>query len=89
MERSEHCRTIAIQLELKETVDGLQLLIIDEDGIESETTVKVEKAVARQAGMITDMAEKQLRKSGGSVFSIGDVRVDLRPETFFSRSGFQ
>ena len=88
LDRSEHCRTIAIQLELKETVDGLQMLIIDEDGIESQTTVKVEKEVAQQPGMITDMAEKQLRKSGGSVFSIGEVRVDLRPELFLSAAVF-
>ncbi len=64
---------LQLQLELKETADGLQLLIRDEDGIESETTVKVEKTLARQAGMVAALAEKQLRKSGGSVFSIGEV----------------
>ncbi len=66
----------------------MQILIKDEDGIESETSVKVEKAVARQAGMVAEMAEKQLRKSGGSIFSIGDVCVDLRPELFFPAAVF-
>ncbi|MCP4338323.1 MAG: U32 family peptidase [Desulfobulbaceae bacterium] len=86
--RSELCRTIATQLELKETTDGLLMRVRDEDGIVSETTVKVGKSVARQAGMVTALAEKQLRKSGGSVFSIDDVCVDLRPELFFPAAVF-
>jgi 23S rRNA 5-hydroxycytidine C2501 synthase len=88
LSQSELCRTILLQLELTETTDGLQMLIRDEDGIESKTTVKVEKALARQAGMVAALAEKQLRKSGGSIFSIGDVLVDLRPEHFFPAAVF-
>ncbi len=86
--RSEQCRTIAIQMQLKETPDGLQLLIRDEDGIESKTNVKVEKTLARQGGMAAILAEKQLRKSGGSLFSIGDVSVHLNPELFFPAAIF-
>jgi putative protease len=88
LSRSEECRTIAAQLLLKETADGLQLLVKDEDEIESETIVEVEKTVARQAGMVAALAEKQLRKSGGSVFSIGEVSVDLRPDLFFPAAVF-
>ncbi len=80
--RSGQCRTIALQLMLNEIDDGLQLLIRDEDGIESTTVVQVEKAVAKEAGMIAALAEKQLRKSGGSVFSVAQVSVNLRPELF-------
>jgi len=86
--RSEQCRTISLQLKLQETVDGLQMLVRDEDGIESEALVKAEKTVARQAGMVAALAEKQLRKSGGSIFSIGDVHVDLSPELFFPAAVF-
>jgi len=88
LSRSEECRTIAVQLLLKETADGLQLLVKDEDEIESETIVEVEKMVARQAGMVAAVADKQLRKSGGSVFSIGEVSVDLRPDLFFPAAVF-
>jgi putative protease len=86
--RSEKCRTIAIELELKETADGLQMQVKDEDGLESVTAVEVEKAVAKQAGMVSTMAEKQLKKSGGSIFSVEKVKVDLRPESFFSAAVF-
>jgi len=86
--QSDECRKIAIKLELKEIADGLQLVIKDEDGIASETAVKVEKEAARQAGMVTALAEKQLRKSGGTIFSIEDVCIDLPPELFFSAAVF-
>ncbi|GAB6192096.1 DUF3656 domain-containing U32 family peptidase [Desulfocastanea catecholica] len=85
---SEQCRTIRLDLELQETAVGLQLLIKDEDGIESTTTATVEKAAARQAGMVAALAEKQLRKSGGSIFSVAEVRVHLRPELFFPAAVF-
>ncbi len=86
--RSEECRTIAIELELKETADGLQMLVRDEDGLESVTTAEVEKVKAKQAGMVTTMAEKQLKKSGGSIFSVEKVYVELQPESFFSAAVF-
>jgi putative protease len=86
--RSEECRTIAIELELKETADGLQMLVRDEDGVESVTIAEVEKTVAKQTGMASAMAEKQLRKSGGSIFSVEKVEVDLRAESFFSAAVF-
>lgn len=86
--RSEECRKIAIELELTETADGLQMRVRDEDGVESVTVVEVEKAVAKQAGMVSTMAEKQLRKSGGSIFSVEKVHVGLQSESFFSAAVF-
>jgi putative protease len=86
--QSEQCRTLAIGLELRETADGLQLRLTDEDGIVSECIVKVDKTEARQPGMVAALAEKQLRKSGGSIFSVAEVRVHLRPELFFPAAVF-
>ena len=86
--KSEGCRTIGVKLELKATADGLQLKIHDEDGIDSTTLIKAEKAPARQAGMVIALAEKQLRKIGGSIFSIKEVRVDLSPDLFFPAAVF-
>lgn len=86
--RSDECRKIAIALELKETADGLQMLVRDEDEVESVTIVEVDKAVAKQAGMVSTMAEKQLRKSGGSIFSVEKVHIGLQPESFFSAAVF-
>ncbi|MGB3210923.1 MAG: U32 family peptidase [Desulforhopalus sp.] len=82
--RSEQCRSIAVQLDLKETADGLCMMVLDEDGIQSETGIKLEKEVARQIGTNGALAEKQLRKSGGTVFSVRSIAVDLSPELFVS-----
>jgi putative protease len=38
--------------------------------------------------MAAAMAEKQLRKSGGTFFSIGEIVIRLRPELFFSAALF-
>lgn len=86
--KSEQCRSISLQLELKEIGDGLLLRIRDEDGVASEAGVKVKKELARQAGMVTTLAEKQLRKVGGSVFSIDGVLVSLRPDSFYPAAVF-
>jgi len=86
--RSEQCRMIAINVGLKETEDGLQMSVVDEDDLKSETDIRVEKAVAKKAGTIADLAAKQLRKSGGTIFGVEEVQVDLSPDVFIAASVF-
>ncbi len=88
LSQSEQCRKITIQIDLQETVEGLRVRVIDEDGIISETSIKVAKEMARSLGAVAKLAEKQLRKSGGTFFQVGDVQVDIRPEQFFSTALF-
>ena len=88
LERSVHCRTLSVWIQLTETADGLLMTARDEDGVVSETHLQAEKEMARQAGAITAMAEKQLRKSGGTLFVVAAVEVDLQPGTFYSAAVF-
>lgn len=88
LEQSELCRKIAVQMTLAEHADGLQLHMTDEDGIESRTTIIAEKEKAKKDGSIESVALKQLKKSGGTVFSVRDVSIDLLPELFFSAAVF-
>ncbi len=88
LEQSELCRKIVIQMTLKELADGLQLYIIDEDGIVSTTNIIVEKEKAEKVGTIEPVAIKQLNKSGGTVFSVGDVSIEISPELFFPSAVF-
>ncbi|KJS00393.1 MAG: hypothetical protein VR65_12890 [Desulfobulbaceae bacterium BRH_c16a] len=83
LSRSEQCRTLAIQVELQEAVDGLRMKVVDEDGVTSETHLKVDKEAARQTGSASALAVKQLKKTGGTVFSVEEIKVDLNPEVFF------
>lgn len=81
--RSGHCRTLTVWIGLNETADGLLMAVRDEDSVVSKTTLKAEKEVARQAGAISAMAEKQLKKSGGTLFLVAAVEVDLQPGAFY------
>ncbi|WP_319585732.1 U32 family peptidase [uncultured Desulfobulbus sp.] len=86
--QSELCRKIVVHMTLQETADGLWLKIIDEDGIVSETTIIAAKERAEREGTLEPVANKQLRKSGGTVFSVADVSLTLSRELFFPAAVF-
>ena len=86
--RSGLCRLLSVHLEVSERDEGLQLVVIDEDSMRSETILKTEKARARQAGASLILAEKQLKKSGGTLFVVESVGVQLNPDLFFSAAFF-
>lgn len=80
---SESCRTLAVGLHLQETEDGLLLRVVDEDEVSSETLLPMVRAAAKQAGSALQLAERQLRKSGGTIFSVTEVTVALDPASFY------
>jgi len=84
LERSGCCRTIAVQMRLAETAEGLNLTLVDEDGIVSAATLPAPKEQSRGAGMLASMANRQLAKSGGTIFSVTEVTVAVRPDLFVS-----
>lgn len=86
--RSGQCRTLRVRMGLGETDDGLYLVVQDEDGIASKTFLKASREVAREAGSIVAMAEKQMKKSGGTLFSVDEVKVVLQPGTFYPAAIF-
>jgi putative protease len=88
LEQSELCRKIAVQMTLKELAEGLQLHITDEDGLVSVTTLIVEKENAEKVGAIEPLAVKQLKKSGGTIFSVGDVSLEISRDLFFPSAVF-
>ncbi len=75
--RSSGCRKIAVDLFLSETNRGLSLAIVDEDGVQSLTENSLEKESARSPSAVHTLAEKQLRKSGETVFKVKKVVVKL------------
>ena len=88
LERSSQCRTIALSMTLGEHDGGLQLTLLDEDNIRSTTTVAVAREEATRAGSIVSLAQRQLSKSGGTIFSVRDVVVTLPPDLFVAASVF-
>ncbi|BCL62560.1 collagenase [Desulfomarina profundi] len=75
--RSSGCRKIAVDLFLSEINRGLSLAIVDEDGVQSLTENCLEKESARSPSAVHTIAEKQLRKSGETVFKVKKVVVKL------------
>jgi putative protease len=86
--QSGQCRTLPVRIELKEAADGLQMKVVDPDGVVSETFLKADKGAARQAGAALVLAIKQLQKSGGTIFSVEEVKVDLHPDVYFAAAVF-
>lgn len=81
--RSHSCRLITLCIVLNETKNGLELTVSDEDGYASSIAIQVEKTVAKKTGAVMAMAAKQLRKSGGTIFRVDDVQVNVDPQSFY------
>ena len=88
LEQSRNCRTIDLDLALLETTNGLQLEIKDEDGIQSITTLEVRKERAKDPGSLEAVALKQLRKSGGTIFHVVSVQLQLDNDLFVPAAVF-
>ena len=88
LEQSQLCRTIAVQLTLRETADGLQLEVVDEDGIASVAAITANKEKAANAGTTAPVAMRQLKKSGGTVFTVTDVVPELSAALFVPSAVF-
>ncbi|MGW8192929.1 MAG: peptidase U32 family protein [Desulforhopalus sp.] len=82
------CRKIGVQLKLSESTGGLLLEMVDEDKITSRSTVAFEKTAAEKSGAVIPLAVKQLRKCGGTCFSVDDIHVDLDGEYYISAALF-
>lgn len=88
LEQSKLCRKIAAKMTLIETNEGLQLDIIDEDGIASKTTLIIKKEKAEKIGTIEPVALRQLKKNGDTVFSVCDVALEISAELFLPAAVF-
>jgi 23S rRNA 5-hydroxycytidine C2501 synthase len=86
--QSERCRTLMVNMVIQETAGGLSMVVTDEDGVVSKTAVLAERQMARRAGAALATAEKQLKKSGGTPFLVGEVTIDLPPWSFYAVAVF-
>lgn len=88
LERSDHCRNINVELVLENSEDQLALTIVDEDGVRSITSCSFKKELAKTPGTSAKTAEKQLKKSGSTIFLVEDISVAIEPELFVAASKF-
>lgn len=84
---SANCRRINIDLELNDTGSCLRLTLRDEDNVVSEAEVTLaERVEAKNPGVAEQMAERQLRKSGESLFAVQNVKVVLASDLYLAAS---
>ena len=86
--RSEQCRTVAVDLTLSEVEGGLSLALYDNDGIESTVTLSVSGEEAKNPEAVQAVAAKQLKKCGGTIFSVESVQVNLCSNHFYPAAIF-
>lgn len=85
LQRSEQCRYLRVDLLVTETAEGLCCRLQDEDGIHSQLELNLSKERAKQPGLIAGVIERQMRKSGGTVFQVDTVKVVVE-DTLFVRA---
>ncbi len=72
-------RRIALDLRFYETENGFALEGIDEDGNTSTHTLLIEKVMAEKKEAALSTIEKQLKKTGDSIFFIRDMKLETAP----------
>ena len=82
LQASEQCRSLQVKVLVEETAEGLRCLLEDQDGICSQQELRCEKEVARQPGMSKGLIERQMVKSGGTVFEVTDLLVQVDDALF-------
>lgn len=73
-------RFIEAKMELSELQNGFKLAVDDFSGNSVEMEIKAEKVKANKSQR--EIIEKQLSKSGGTIFKIADVKINFEEEYF-------
>lgn len=79
-------RKIAVSMTLAETSDGLELALIDEDGIKASVTVECTKEPARNETRAKETIIAQLSKLGGTPFENNNIDIKTRQQYFLPAS---
>lgn len=79
-------RKIAIEMELKETEQGFNLELKDEDGFQVNLFFEVEKQEARRSEGVEENLRQQLGKLGATIFEASSIRIEISKPWFFPSS---
>ena len=79
-------RKISVSMILTETVSGIRLKVIDEDGCETTTNINCEKTLANNQERAKENLETQLAKLGSTAFELTKVDNRLTQQLFLPSS---
>ncbi|MFM9988006.1 peptidase U32 family protein [Flavobacterium sp.] len=75
-------RKIGVTLQFTETLEGFQLLAIDEDGHQSVATLPIEKELAKNEASTIPNIKTNLAKTGNTPFIVDDIQVNFSNNWF-------
>ena len=84
--KKECSRKISAIIAIDETKEGLILIATDENNITTSLEETIENSAEDHTGNISDIFKRQFSKSGGTIFSIYEVNVNLINPIFLSIS---
>ena len=84
--KSSMQRRIGVSMTLKETLGGVSLEALDEDGCRAEYAYPGEFEPAEKADQALSNIRKQLMKTGDSEFECSEVQIELNQPVFFPLS---
>lgn len=75
-------RKIGLNIEIEEINDGLKLKVVDEDNISTQLCINIIKEEAKNRERAFETIKKQLSKSGGTIFKVSSVKLNLNQPLF-------
>lgn len=82
LQASGQCRTLRVELLVEETAQGLRCTVEDEAAIRSVHELPLEKEIIQQPDGSGERIVRQMHKSGGTIFQVAGVRVQVDPSLF-------
>lgn len=83
LQKSEQCRFLKISMTVKESANGLVCIVEDEDLLRSTTELELARELAKKAGTLAAVIERQMRKVGGTPFEVETVLVEVDPKAYY------
>lgn len=79
-------RKIGVHLTLKESINGFELSVIDEDGHATSMTLESEKTPSTKGEIILEELKKNLLKTGNTPFIVDSINIDFSQHWFLPTS---
>ncbi len=86
LKREYTFRKIDVEITLSESENGFDIEIIDEEGLSSKHEISIEKEIADNSELADKNIDKQLRKSGETIFNITKVNNECAASYFIPAS---
>jgi putative protease len=75
-------RKIGVTLNFTETQEGFELQVIDEDGHQSTSILKIEKEIAKNEQSTLPNIKKNLSKTGNTPFIVDEINIEFSQNWF-------